>query len=61
VRLGRREPEDPLELLRRVGVDLGGQPGLGESEAGQPQQGVVAVDAALEQRPQRRARGRWFR
>jgi hypothetical protein len=60
VGLGRREPENPLELLRRVGVELGGQPGLGEAETGQPQQGVVAVDPTLEQGPQRRTRGRWF-
>ena len=58
VRLGRREAEDPLELLRGVGVDLRGQPRLGEAEAGELQQGVVAVDAALEQGTQRRLGGR---
>ena len=50
------ETEDPLELLGGVGVDLGGQPGLVEPEPGQFQQGVVAVDPALEQRPQWRDR-----
>ena len=50
------EAEDPLELLGGVGVDLGGQPGLVEPEPGQLQQGVVAVDPALEQRPQGRDR-----
>jgi hypothetical protein len=53
VRGGRGEAEDPLELAGVVGVDLGGQPGLLEPEPGQPQQGVVAVDAALEQGVQR--------
>jgi len=44
------EAEDPLELLGGVGVDLGGQPGLVEPEPGQLQEGVVAVDPALEER-----------
>jgi hypothetical protein len=61
VRLRWREAEDPLKLLGSVGIDLRGEPGLGEAETGEPQQGVIAVDAALEQRAERPgARGHWF-
>ena len=49
------EAEDPVELPGRVGIDLGAQPGLVEPEPGQLQQGVVAVESALEERAQGRA------
>jgi hypothetical protein len=38
-----------LELIWRVGVDLGGRAHLGEAEPGQPEQRLVPVDALLEQ------------
>ena len=50
----RDEPERVFQLRRRSPVDLGRQAGLLESEPGQPEQGVVAVDPLLEQGMQRR-------
>ena len=35
-RVGRHEPQDMLELIGRVGVDLGGRARLGEAEPGEP-------------------------
>jgi hypothetical protein len=37
-----------LELIWRVGVDLGGRAHLGEAEPGEPKQRLVPVDALLE-------------
>src|ERR1700726_1462280 len=36
-RMGRYEPQDMLELIWRVGVDLGGRAHLGEAEPGEPE------------------------
>jgi hypothetical protein len=41
-RVRRHEREDPVQLVRRVGVQLGGQAGLREPEAGQPEQRVIS-------------------
>ena len=48
-RMGRHEPQDMLELIWRVGVDLGGRAHLGEAEPGEPEQRLIPVDALLEQ------------
>jgi hypothetical protein len=39
-----------LELIWRVGVDLGGRAHLGEAEPGEPKQRLISVDALLKQR-----------
>jgi hypothetical protein len=36
-RMGRHESQDMLELIWRVGVNLGGRARLGEAEPGEPQ------------------------
>jgi hypothetical protein len=35
--MGRYEPQDMLELVWRVGVDLGARAHLGEAEPGEPE------------------------
>ena len=45
--------EHPVQVLRRTGVHLGGEPCLLEPQPGQRQYRVVAADALLEQRVQR--------
>ena len=47
--MGRHEPQDMLELIWRVGIDLGGRAHLGEAEPGEPEQRLIPVDALLEQ------------
>ncbi len=47
--MGGHELQDIVELLRRVGVHLGGRAHLGEAEPGEPEQRIVPVDALLEQ------------
>jgi Fe-S oxidoreductase len=48
-RVRRHVREQPVKVVRRVGVQLGGQAGLGETEAGQPGQRVVPGVARLEE------------
>ena len=48
-RMGGHELQDILELVRRVGVHLGGHAHLGEAEPSEPEQRIVSVDALLEQ------------
>jgi hypothetical protein len=43
------ELQDVLEVIRCVGVHLGGHAHLGEAEPGEPEQRIVPVDAPLEQ------------
>ena len=50
--MGGHEPQDVIQLVRRVGVHLGGHAHLGEPEPGQLEQRVVPGDALLEERVQ---------
>jgi hypothetical protein len=47
--MGGHELQDILEVIRRVGVHLGGHAHLSEAELGEPEQRIVPVDALLEQ------------
>ena len=57
VRVRRDEPEDVLELLRTVRIDLRGHARLREPQAGQLEQGRVTRHPLLEQCPQGRGGG----
>lgn len=48
-RVRRHIRQQPVEVVRRVGVQLGGQAVLGETEAGQPGQRVVSGVPRLEE------------
>jgi hypothetical protein len=46
--MGRRELQDVLKLVRRIGVYLGGHAHLGETEPSELEQRIVPRDALLE-------------
>ena len=47
--MGRHEFQNMIKFTWRVGVHLGGQARLGETEPSEPQERVVACDTSLEQ------------
>jgi hypothetical protein len=48
VRMRRHEPQNVLKLIRCVGIHLGGQAHLSETEPGELEQRIVPRDASLE-------------
>jgi hypothetical protein len=49
VSMRRDEPEDPLQLVRGVGVEFGGHAHLGKTESGQLEERIVPGERSLEQ------------
>ena len=58
LRLRGREGEDPVELVRSAGIDLGCKASLREPQLREAQQRVIAADPLLEQSAEGWNRGR---